>query len=103
MRQPVDRWLWRGGVALLALVSALAPMMLRIAGELSDGTITWMTGPKTVETHIVPRISAAAGAGGRPSPRVCVALPIAVTAELDDARQRAARIFQIPRCGLSRR
>ena len=77
------------------LVSALGPMMLRIAGELSDGTITWMTGPRTVETHIVPRISAAAGDAGRPSPRVCVALPIAVTADVDDARQRAARIFQM--------
>jgi len=77
------------------LVSALGPMMLRIAGELSDGTITWMTGTKTVETHIVPRISAAAGAAGRPSPRVCVALPIAVTADVDAARQRAARIFQM--------
>ena len=77
------------------LVSALGPMMLRIAGELSDGTITWMTGPKTVETHIVPRISAAAEAAGRPGPRVCVALPIAVTANVDDARQRAGRIFQM--------
>ena len=52
-----------------------------------------MTGPRTVETHIVPRISAAAA--GRPGPRVCVALPIAVTADVDDARRRAARIFQM--------
>src|SRR4030042_2784620 len=42
------------------LISALAPMMLRIAGELADGTVTWMAGPKTLETHGVLRINAAA-------------------------------------------
>jgi 5,10-methylenetetrahydromethanopterin reductase len=77
------------------LISALAPMMLRIAGELADGTLTWMTGPKTVETHIVPRINAAADAAGRPKPRVCVSLPVAVTEDVAEARQRAARAFQI--------
>jgi 5,10-methylenetetrahydromethanopterin reductase len=77
------------------LISALAPMMLRIAGELADGTITWMTGPKTVETHVVPRINAAAEAAGRPSPRVCVCLPVAVADDVAEARQRAARSFQI--------
>lgn len=77
------------------LISALAPMMLRIAGELADGTITWMTGPKTVETHIVPRISAAAEAAGRPRPRVCVSLPVAVADDVAEARQRAARVFQV--------
>lgn len=77
------------------LVSALAPMMLRLAGELSDGTITWMAGEKAVGSHIVPRISAAAEAAGRPAPRVCVALPMAVTDDVEDARQRAARFFQM--------
>ncbi len=88
--------LWMAGAEPCPiLVAALGPIMLKIAGELTDGTITWMTGPKTVETHIVPRISAAAGSAGRPSPRVCVALPIAVTADVDAARQRAAGIFQM--------
>ncbi len=77
------------------LISALGPMMLRIAGELADGTITWMTGPKTVETHIVPPINAAAEAAGRPQPRVCVCLPVAVADDVTEARQRAARVFQI--------
>jgi F420-dependent oxidoreductase-like protein len=77
------------------LISALAPMMLRVAGELADGTVTWMTGPKTVETHIVPRINAAAEAAGRPKPRVCVSLPVAVADDVAEARRRAARAFQI--------
>ncbi len=64
-------------------IAALAPRMLRIAGEKADGTITWMVGPKTLEDHIVPRITTAAENVGRPAPRVCVGLPICVT---DDKR-----------------
>jgi F420-dependent oxidoreductase-like protein len=77
------------------LVAALAPAMLRIAGELADGTVTWMTGVKTIETHIVPRITAAAAEAGRPKPRVCAGLPIAVTDDPAAARERAAQLFQV--------
>jgi F420-dependent oxidoreductase-like protein len=76
------------------LIAALAPLMLRLAGELADGTITWMAGRKTIETHIAPRISAAAESAGRPPPRVCVGLPIAVTDDRAGARQRADSTLQ---------
>ncbi len=82
-----------GATPFPIMIAALAPAMLRIAGELSDGTITWMSGPKTLESHIVPRINAAAAAAGRPQPRVCVALPVAVTDDAEGARQRAAQEF----------
>ena len=75
------------------LVAALGPVMLGIAGELADGTITWMAGVKTVETHIVPRIRSAASGAGRAEPRVCVGVPVAVTDNADAARERAARLF----------
>ena len=77
------------------LIAALAPVMLRLAGEMADGTITWMAGPKTLETHIVPRITKAAKQAGRPDPRVVVGLPVAVTDDPAGARERAARSFQI--------
>jgi len=77
------------------LIAALAPVMLRIAGEMADGIITWMAGPKTLETHIVPKMSAAAEAAGRPRPRVVAGLPIAVTDDVAGAREKAARSFQI--------
>lgn len=64
-------------------LAALAPRMLRMAGERADGTITWMVGPRALETHVVPRITRAAESANRASPRVCVGLPICVT---DDAR-----------------
>ena len=78
---------------LPVLVSALAPMMLRIAGELSDGTITWMCGLHTIETHVAPRINRAAERAGRPGPRVCVGLPVAVTDDKAAALQKAATLF----------
>lgn len=77
------------------LIAALAPVMLKIAGQMSDGTITWMVGPKTLETHIVPRINKAAEEAGRPKPRVVVGLPVAVTDDPAEARERAARSFAI--------
>jgi 5,10-methylenetetrahydromethanopterin reductase len=77
------------------LVAALAPKMLALAGREADGTITWMTGPKTVRDHIVPRIREAAAAAGRPAPRVVVGLPVAVTRDVAAARASAARGFQI--------
>ena len=36
-------------------------------GELADGTNTWMVGPKTMEAHIIPGLTSAAAAAGRPS------------------------------------
>ncbi len=69
-------------------VAALGPAMLQMAGELTSGTVTWMSGIKTIGTHIAPRISAAASAAGRPAPRVVVGLPICVTSDPGAARQR---------------
>jgi F420-dependent oxidoreductase-like protein len=72
------------------LIAAMAPHMLKLAGEQTDGTILWMCGKKTVETHIAPRINKAAEAASRPTPRICVALPICVTDEPEAARESVA-------------
>ena len=48
------------------LLAALQPRMLRLAGSEADGTITWCTGPVTLEKQIVPLITAAASVAGRP-------------------------------------
>lgn len=77
------------------LLAALAPRMLALAGSETEGTITWMTGPKTIREHTVPRIREAAAKAGRPAPRVVVGLPIAVTSQVDAARASAARQFQV--------
>jgi F420-dependent oxidoreductase-like protein len=77
------------------LISALAPRMLRTAGEVADGTVTWMAGRKAVETHVAPRITAAAREAGRPSPRVVVALPVAVCDDEAAGREKAGQTFQM--------
>jgi len=81
------------------MVAALGPQLLKVTGRLADGTILWMTGPKTIADHTVPTISAAASEAGRPAPWVAAAFPICVTdgseAALASARERAAREFAI--------
>src|SRR5207247_1314674 len=80
-----------GGKPCAILVAALAPKMLALTGREADGTITWMTGPKTIREHTAPRIREAAAQAGRPAPRVVVGLPIAVTADVAGARAAAAQ------------
>src|SRR5205085_2006414 len=77
------------------MVSALASRLLRVAGELSDGTILWMANAQAVETHVVPRITAAAKAAGRPAPRIVAGLPVAVHSDVDEARAAAAEQFAL--------
>ncbi|HMK12901.1 MAG TPA: TIGR03564 family F420-dependent LLM class oxidoreductase [Acidimicrobiales bacterium] len=75
------------------MVSALAPRMLRVAGELTDGTILWMGNAKAIETHVGPRINAAAKGAGRSAPRIVAGLPVAVHDDVAEARAVAAKSF----------
>jgi len=77
------------------LVAALGPVMLRVAGQLADGTVTWMTGPETLAQHTVPVLARAAADAGRPAPRVVASLPICLTTDPAAARERAARQFAV--------
>ena len=63
------------------LVAALGPQMLKLAGRRADGTVLWMVGPKTLGDHVVPTISRAAEAAGRPAPQIVVGLPVSVTSD----------------------
>ncbi len=77
------------------LIGALGPLMRRIAGTLADGTITWMTGLRTLGDAIVPDLHAAAEAAGRPAPRVVAGFPVVLTEDPDGARQAASKAFSI--------
>jgi F420-dependent oxidoreductase-like protein len=77
------------------LAAALGPRMLQLAGTVADGTVTWMTGTGTIADHIVPTITAAAEAAGRPPPRVVVSLPVTVTDSAAEAKERIDRAFAI--------
>jgi 5,10-methylenetetrahydromethanopterin reductase len=76
-------------------VAALGPQMLRVAGRRTAGTITWMTGPKTLREHVGPTLRGAAAEAGRADGSVAVAaaLPISVTDDVSKIRSLAAEQF----------
>ncbi|WP_421120793.1 LLM class F420-dependent oxidoreductase [Aquihabitans daechungensis] len=84
-----------GAPSVPVMVAALGPKMLEVAAELTAGTITWMTGPKTLADHTVPTLLAAAEAAGAGEMRVVTSLPVAVTTDVEGARERAARVFSV--------
>jgi F420-dependent oxidoreductase-like protein len=77
------------------LIAALGPVMLRVAGERTDGTILWMADERAIGTHVVPRLTAAAEAAGRPAPRVVAGVPVCLCRddEVDAAVERTNRIL----------
>lgn len=77
------------------LVAALGPVMLGIAGRLADGTITWVTGARTLESHVIPTLRAAAEAAGRGAPRIVAGLPIALTSDPARAREGIAKALAV--------
>lgn len=81
------------------MMAALGPQLLKVTGRLADGTILWMTGPKTIAEHTAPTIRAAAEAAGRPEPEIAAGFPVCVTDGTDAAntaaRERAAEEFAI--------
>ena len=60
--------------------------MLAVAGRLASGTVTWLTGPKTIRDHIRPTISDAAERAGRSEPRIVASLIVTVTDDEDGVR-----------------
>jgi F420-dependent oxidoreductase-like protein len=75
------------------VVAAMGPRMLGLAGSLADGTVVWLTGLRTVSQLVVPTITAAASAAGRPAPRVIVSLPVCVTADVSGAQAIAGVLY----------
>lgn len=77
------------------LLAALGPVMLRLAGERTDGTILWMADEKAIASHVAPTITRAAEAAGRPAPRVVAGIPVCLCGddEVDVAVARTNRIL----------
>lgn len=84
----------RDAVEVPVIIAAMAPVMLRMAGERTDGTALWMTGAKAIREHVAPRINRAAEAVGRPAPQVVAMLPVALTDNPQEAREKANEQFE---------
>jgi F420-dependent oxidoreductase-like protein len=81
------------GVPLL--IAALGPVMLKLAGEMADGTVTWMTGPNTLENYIIPSINTAASGAGKPNAAIVAGFPIVLTNDVESARELISKELQI--------
>ncbi|MGW8672731.1 TIGR03564 family F420-dependent LLM class oxidoreductase [Streptomyces niveus] len=86
------------GVPLL--VAAMGPQALRASGELADGILPYLAGPRALSDHIVPAVNAAAEAAGRPAPRIVALVYGVVTDDVDAVRETATEALafyeQIP-------
>ncbi|GEL23651.1 LLM class F420-dependent oxidoreductase [Pseudonocardia sulfidoxydans NBRC 16205] len=67
-------------------VAAMAPRTLQVSGELADGILPYLAAPEVLAEHVVPALTAAADAAGRPRPRVVAFVPAAVVTDPDAAR-----------------
>lgn len=79
-----------GGTPITIYVAAMGPKALRVTGELADGTLPYLAGPRTVEEFIVPTIGEAAAAAGRATPQVIAAVPVVVSDDVDGEKALAA-------------
>jgi F420-dependent oxidoreductase-like protein len=71
------------------LLAALGPRMLELAGRTVDGTSVGQCGPRTIATHVAPRLQEAAAAAGRPAPRILALIRLCVTDDVSGARALA--------------
>jgi F420-dependent oxidoreductase-like protein len=81
-----------GVAAPSVLVGALGPAMLKVAGELTDGTIAAWATASALSEYLVPTISRAAGTK---TPRVVASTLVCVTSRPDDHKAAVAENFSV--------
>ena len=84
-----------GGGRPKVLIAALGPGMLKVTGELADGTSMFWCGPNYIEQTAVPTITKAAESAGRPAPRIIAGIPISVTDKEEEARASCAKVWEV--------
>ena len=77
------------------LLAALGPVMLRLAGERTDGTILWLADERAIAGHVAPKLNRAAEVAGRPTPRIVAGIPVCLCGddEVEAAVERTNRIL----------
>jgi len=80
-----------GGTPVPVYVAAMGPKALQVTGELADGTLPYLAGPRTIAEFIEPAIAKAAADAERPKPRIIAAVPVFVSDDVDAAHAFAAQ------------
>lgn len=75
-------------------IAALGPRLLDITGRRAVGTVTWMAGPRTLASHVIPCLEEVAGPSGR-RVEVVAGFPICVTDQAEAARAHTARALAL--------
>ncbi len=88
MAQPIDV---PDAAPVPVIIAALGERMLEIAGRLATGTLTWMTGPKTLRDYTIPTITRAANDAGRAKPRIIAGLPVCIAKDVAGMRDATAK------------
>lgn len=78
-----------GGSPVPVYVAAMGPKALQVTGELADGTLPYLAGPRTIAEFIAPTITKAAADAGRPSPRIVAFVPAQISDDAEAARALA--------------
>ncbi len=83
-----------GGTPIPLYVAAMGPKALQVTGELADGTLPYLAGPRTIGDFIVPTITGAAAVAGRPEPATIAFVPALVTDDVAAGREVAAQALE---------
>ena len=63
---------------------------MQVTGELADGTMPYLAGPRTIAEFIEPAIAKSAADAGRPKPRIIAQVPAIVSDDVDAGKNFAA-------------
>jgi len=83
-----------GATAPPVYMAALGPKMLDITARRMAGTVTWMTGPRTLADHVIPGLERSSQQSGQRA-EVVAGFPVCVTDDPDEARALAAQLFEL--------
>lgn len=79
-----------GGTPVPVYIAAMAAKALQVTGELADGTMPYLAGPRTISEFIEPAIAKSAADAGRQRPRVIAQVPAIVCDDVDAGKDFAA-------------
>jgi alkanesulfonate monooxygenase SsuD/methylene tetrahydromethanopterin reductase-like flavin-dependent oxidoreductase (luciferase family) len=71
------------------ILAAVGPQMLRLAGEVADGAITWLCDAEHLMRVALPALTRGAEAAGRDIPQLFAGLPMIVHDDLAEGRAAA--------------
>jgi F420-dependent oxidoreductase-like protein len=83
-----------GGSPVPVYVAAMGPKALQVTGELADGTLPYLAGPRTIAEFIEPTLAKAAADAGRPRPRIIAFVPAHISSDEQAARELAEEQLQ---------